>query len=75
MTVNDYFEIDMLLGGWTLSSTFIFLTICIISRIYSKVSEKADHFTGFCQVGTERRNFQNLSFKTGEALQWVLREK
>lgn len=35
MTVNDYFEIDMLLGVDAFFY-FYFLTICIISRIYSK---------------------------------------
>ena len=40
-----------------------------------KVSEKADHFTGFCPVSIEGRIFQNLSFKTGKTLQWVVERR
>lgn len=37
-----------------------------------KVSDSLDQNGSFCPVGTEGRIFQNLSFKTGKTLQWLL---
>ena len=40
-----------------------------------KVLGKADHFTSFCQGKIEGKKIQNLSFKAGKTLQWVVRKR
>ena len=43
--------------------------------VKEKTSKKADHFTGFCQGGTEEKKFRIFSFKTARTVKGGTGEK